>query len=202
MYKMDYYQRIAGNFQQTIELIAMSVDALAPPIEHGSTIMTQALLQDRTIMACGNGPDAALAQIFVSNLLNRFEFDRPALPALSLGTDASSLTAIATTNSVDNIYARQIHALGQTGDILLCINSGPGHGSLINAVKAAQDRSMPVIALSSAIDAGFLGALAPTDVELFANTESQPRAVELHTMIILSLCEMIELSVFGNYDQE
>ncbi|MEH6568167.1 MAG: SIS domain-containing protein [Halioglobus sp.] len=199
---MDYYQRIAGNFQQTVELIAMSVDTLALPIEQGSTLMTEALLQDRTIMACGNGPDAALSQIFVSNLLNRFEYDRPALPALSLGTDAASLTAIATTNSVDNIFARQIHALGQTGDILLCINSGAGHDNLINAIRAAQDRNMPVIALSSGIDERFRGALGPNEVELFADTDSQPRAVELHTMIIQNLCEMIELSLFGSYDQE
>ena len=202
MYKMDYYQRIAGNFQQTVELIAMSVDTLALPIEQGSTVMTQALLQDRTIMACGNGPDAALAQIFVSNLLNRFEFDRPALPAISIGTDAASLTAIATANSIDNIFARQIHALGQTGDILLCINSGAGHNNLINAIGAAQDRNMPVIALSSGIDERFRSALGPGDVELFADTESQARVVELHTMIIQSLCEMIELSIFGSYDQE
>lgn len=199
---MDYYQRIAGNFQQTVELIAMSVDTLALPIEQGSSVMTEALLQDRTIMACGNGPDAALAQIFVSNLLNRFEFDRPALPALSLGTDAASLTAIATANSVDNIFARQIHALGQTSDILLCINSGAGHDNLIKAIGAAQDRNMPVIALSSSIDERFRRALGPTDVELFANTERQPRVVELHTMIIQNLCEMIELSLFGSYDQE
>jgi D-sedoheptulose 7-phosphate isomerase len=202
MYEMDYYQKIAGNFQQTIELVAMSVDTLALPIERSSQAMTEALLQDRTIMACGNGADGALAQIFVSNLLNRFEFDRPALPALSLGTDAASLTAIATASGVDNIFARQIHALGQTGDILLCINSGPGHDNLINAVGAAHDRNMPVIALSSAIDERFRRELGPTAVELFADTDSQPRVVELHTMIIQSLCEMIELSIFGSHDQE
>lgn len=88
---MDHYQIIAENFQDTIETIAMSVDTLADTIEKGSQLMGEALLADRKIITCGNGVDGALAQLFTCNLLNRFEADRPALPALTLGTDHTSI---------------------------------------------------------------------------------------------------------------
>lgn len=199
---MDHYQRIAGNFQQAIELIAMSVDELAQPIERGSQMMTDALLNDRKIIACGNGPDGALAQLFVSNLLNRFEHERPALPAISLGLDATSLTAIATTNGVENIFARALSALGQEGDILLCISSGGSHGNLAKTIQLAQDRNMTVVVLSNVDNEQLSALIRAEDVELQVSTQRQPRIVELHTMIIQCLCEMIELNLFGSYDQE
>jgi phosphoheptose isomerase len=199
---MDYYQRIAGNFQQTIELIAMSVDALAQPIESGGQMMTDALLQDRKIMACGNGADGAIAQLFVSNLLNCIDQERPALPAISLGIDAASLTAIATSHHIDDIFARQIHALGQRGDILLCICCGEAHSNLMKAIQAAQERDMEVILLSRVDEEGLRQLLRDVDVELAVDAERHPRIVELHTMVIQCLCEVIELKLFGSFEQE
>ena len=128
---MDYYQIIAESFQSTIETIALSVDQLAGPIENGCQLMTQALLEDRKIVACGNGVDAALAQLFTSNLLSRFEHERPALPALTLGGDGASLTAIVQSSGVNDIFSRQVRALGQPGDVLLCISSSTGANNLL-----------------------------------------------------------------------
>ena len=199
---MDYYQRIAGNFQQAIELIAMSVDSLAQPIEHASQSMSEALLNDRKIIACGNGPDGALTQLFVSNLLNRFEHERPALPAISLGLDAASLTAIATTDHINDIYARQIQALGQTDDVLLCITSGSCHTNLVKAIQSARDRNMLVVVLSNTGNDQLGAVLGEGDIALQVSAARQSRVVELHTMIIQCLCEMIELSLFGSHDQE
>jgi len=199
---MNYYQKISENFQQTIELIAMSVDSLAEPIEHGSKIMSDALLNDRKIIACGNGPDCAIAQLFVSNLLNRFEQERPALPALSLGLDASSLTAIATGNHTNDLFARQIHALGQTDDVLLCISSGNSHTNLLKAIQAAHERNMAVVAVSNNSGGQLTSLLTGVDIELAVSAQRQPRVVELHTMIIQCLCEMIELGLFGSNDQD
>ncbi|MEH6580402.1 MAG: SIS domain-containing protein [Halioglobus sp.] len=201
--EMDYYQRIAENFQQAIELIAMSVDSLADPIEKGSQLMTEALLQDRKIIACGNGPDGALAQLLVCNLLNRFEHERPALPAISLGLDAASLTAIATSSDIDDIFARQIGALGHSGDILVCLASGSLHNNLIRGIQAAKDRNMSVVVLTNSDNNIQLGQLlSDQDLELSVDAARQPRIIEIHTMIIQCLCEMIELSLFGSYDQE
>lgn len=199
---MDYYRHIAGNFQQAIELISMSVDSLALPIEQAGRVMTEALLQDRKIIACGNGVDAAIAQLFVCSLLNRFEQERPALPAISLGIDGAALTAIATEQHIDEIFTRQLRALGQPGDVLLCIASGAAHDNLAKAAQAARDLDMVVVSLTTR--GGDLSEIPAGSerVELEVAADRQPRVVELHTMIIHCLCEMIELNLFGGYDQD
>jgi len=199
---MDYYKIIAENFQSTIETIALSVDTLAQPIERASQLMVRALLEDRKILACGNGVDGALAQLFASNLLSRFEHDRPALPALALSSDGASLTAIAQSGGINDVYSRQLRALGQGGDILLCINSAGTAGNLLRAVQAAHERNMGVIALSNAADGELSALLHAEDVELRIDATRPPRVVELHTMSIHCLCELIEHSLFGSYNQE
>ena len=199
---MDYYPIIAENFQSTIETIAMSVDDLAGLIERGSQLMASALLSDRKIIACGNGVDAALAQLFACNLLYRFEQDRPALPALSLTADNASVTAIARAGAFDEIFSRQLRALGQPGDVLLCINSAEGSSNLVRAVQTAQEREMGVIALTHARDSSLAGVIRPEDVELRVNASRQSRVVEMHTMAIHNFCELIDHSLFGTYHRE
>ena len=199
---MDYYRIIADNFQTTIETIAMSVDTLAEPIELGSQLMVRALLEDRKIICCGNGVDAALAQLFSSNLLSRFEHERPALPALALSADGSGITAIAQSSGFNEIFARQLRALGQPGDILLCISSSNGASNLLRAVQAAHERNMGVIVLSNISDSELGTLIRAEDVELRIDAQRQPRVVEMHTMAIHCLCELIDQSLFGTYNQE
>ncbi|MCB1706786.1 MAG: SIS domain-containing protein [Halioglobus sp.] len=199
---MDYYPIIAENFQNTIETIAMSVDDLAGVIGRGSQLMASALLADRKIIACGNGVDAALAQLFTCNLLHRFEQDRPALPALSLSADYASVTAIAQGGALKEVFSRQLRALGQADDVLLCINSGEGGSSLLRAVQAAQQQGMGVIVMTNTRDNTLAAILRQEDVELRVNATRQARVVELHTMAIHCFCELIDHSLFGNYHQE
>ena len=199
---MDYYQIIADNFQSTIETIAMSVDNLAPCIELGSQLMTQALLEDRKIVACGNGADAALAQLFSSNLLSRFEHERPALPALALGNDGANLTAIAHSSGVNEIFSRQLRALGQAGDVLLCISSSSGANNLLRAVQTAHERNMAVVVLSNVDDSELATLIRSEDVHINIDAPRRPRVVELQTMAIHCLCELIDHGLFGAYNQE
>ena len=199
---MDYYQIIADNFQSTIETIAMSVDNLAPPIQRSSELMAAALLADRKIIACGNGADAAVAQLFASNLLSRFEQERPALPALALGADSASITAIAQTSGINEIFSRQIRALGQAGDLLLCISSSAGSPNLVRAVQAAHERNMGVVVMSNVHD-GELGTLiGEEDVELIIDAPRHSRTIELQVMAINCFCELLDHSLFGNHSQE
>ncbi len=199
---MDYYQIISENFQNTIETIAVSVDALAEPIELASELMASALLGDHKIITCGNGVDGALAQLFTSNLLSRFEHDRPALPALTLGSDGTSVTAIAQAGGLTDIYSRQLRALGQQGDILLSINSSAGGENMRRVIQAAHGRNMKVVALSNSADSELSAALQAGDVELRVSNPRRPRVVELHTMAIHCLCELIEDKLFGSYNRE
>lgn len=199
---MAYYQIIADNFQSTIETIAMSADDLATTIERGSQLMARALVAEGKIIACGNGVDAALAQLFTCNLLNRFEQDRPALPALSLAADNASLTAIAQAGAYNDIFSRQLRALGQPGDVLLCINSADSASNLLRAVSAAQERDMHVIVMTHMQDNTLGAVMRPEDVALQVNATRQARVVELHTMAIHNFCELIDHSLFGSYHQE
>ncbi|MCB1687554.1 MAG: SIS domain-containing protein [Halioglobus sp.] len=199
---MDYYPIIADSFQNTIETIAMSVDDLAGAIAAGSQLMTGALLADRKIIVCGNGVDAAVAQLFACNLLGRFEQDRPALPALSLAADNASVTAIAQSGAFNDIFSRQLRALGQAGDVLLCISSGEGASNLLRAVQTAQERDMAVIAMTSTRDSTLSAVIRPEDVELRVNAMRQARVVEMHTMAIHSFCALIDHSLFGSHDLE
>ena len=199
---MDHYKIIAENFQDTIETIAMSVDTLAGTIEKGSQLMVEALLSDRKIIACGNGVDGALAQLFACILLDRFEADRPALPALTLGTDHTSLTAIAHSTGINDIFSRQLQALGQAGDVLVCFSSQLGADNLLQTVRTAQERDIGIIVLSSSLDEDLSSLLRPEDVNLQIKAARQARIVELYTMIIHSFCEMIDQSLFGTYNRD
>lgn len=197
---MNHYQIIAENFQDTIETIAMSVDRLAEMIEVGSELMANALLADRKILSCGNGADAALAQLFTCNLLNRFEQERPALPALTLGADNASVSAIAQSSGIDDIFSRQLRALGQAGDVLLCINSSTGASNLLRVVQAAQERNMGVIVMSNSSENELSALLRGEDVALKIDAKRQARIVELHIMLIHSFCELVDHRLFGTYD--
>jgi D-sedoheptulose 7-phosphate isomerase len=199
---MDYYRIIADNFQGTIETIAMSVDNLAESIEHGGQAMAGSLLQDGKIIACGNGVDAALAQLFACNLLNRLEEDRPALPALTLVTESASITAIAQASGINDIFSRQLRALGEAGDILLCINSSSGADNLAQAIRAAHERNMIVVIMSNDGDNELGQLLESEDVEIKVPATRQARIAELHTMVINNLCELIDYSLFGTYNQD
>jgi phosphoheptose isomerase len=197
---MDYYELISRNFQGTIDAIALSVDELAGPVELASKLMVRTLLEDRRIFSCGNGVDGVLAQLFACNLLSKFEHDRPALPALALNCDSASLTAIANNGGLADIYARQLRALGQAGDALLCISSGSESSNLLRAVQAAHERGMAVVALSASADQELGSLLQQDDVQVRIEAQRRPRVVELHTMVIHCFCELIDHSLFGSYD--
>ena len=164
--------------------------------------MVEALLSDRKIITCGNGIDGALAQLFTCILLDRFEVDRPALPALTLGADNASLSAIIHSSGINDIFSRQLQALGQPGDVLLCFSSQLGADNLLQAVQTAQEREIGTILISRSLDENFHSALRSEDVHLQVDATRQARAVELYTMIIHSFCELIDQSLFGSYIQD
>ncbi len=194
---MDSYQNVADYFQTTIEVIANSVDTLAEPLQRASALMVKSLVNDRKIVVCGTGVDAALAQLFSASLLNRFERERPALPALCLSADAASISGIADSFGLDEIFARQLRALGQEGDVLLCISSTGDQGSIDRAITVAHERNMAAVVLSNTGDSGRTDNLQPADVALRCHTSTASRAVELHSMTLHCLCKLIDQGLFG-----
>lgn len=197
---MDYYPIIAERFQATLESVAMSVDQLAQPLGQAAELLTASLLQDRRIFVCAGGIDTPLAQLFTTALLSRLDDERPALPALNLAGDGSTRAAIAALEGHEAVFTRQIQALGQPGDALLLIAGADPDPALVAALRAARERDMPVVALATAGDRALLEQLPAGAAVIRTETAARSRVLEMHTLVLLALCQLIEIGLFGPRD--
>ena len=159
--------------------------------------MSQALVDDGTIMSCGNGGSAADSQHFSSELLNRFEMERPGLPAIALTTDSSTLTSVANDYAYDEIFAKQVSALGRANDVLLAISTSGNSDNVNRAIAAAHDRGMQVVALSGRDGGRMAGLLSDDDVEIRVPAERTARIQEIHLVVIHCLCDLIDTAILG-----
>lgn len=190
-------QRVITLFHESIEAKMHSGEALAPLISEASQMLVHALLGENKILTCGNGTSAALAQIFTSNLVNRFAQDRPSLPAITIGTDLTTQSSAAIQQSYHEAYARQIRALGQRGDLLLIVTSSGNPSNLLQSIRAAHDREMSVIALTGDDGGNIASLLDANDIELRVPVTSKARINEVHLLTLLCLCDLIDGQLFG-----
>src|SRR5437660_9405267 len=144
---MDPVERIRTHFAESARLKQEAAQALAPAVARSADAFAECLLADGKVLACGNGGSACDAQHFAAEMIGRFERERPELPAISLATDTSILTAIANDYDFAQVFARQVRALGDAGDILLAISTSGNSGNVVAAVDAAHDRGMRIVAL-------------------------------------------------------
>ena len=194
---MDTTERVKNNFLESIQIKTESLEQLAPIIANSANAMANSLLNNHKIMACGNGGSAADAQHFSAEMLNRFEMERPGLPAIALTTDSSTLTSIANDYQYAEIYSKQIRALGQKDDVLLAISTSGKSHNIIHAIDAAHDINMTVVALTGKDGGEIRNQLKADDFEICVPTESTARIQEVHIMIIHSLCDLIDLQLLG-----
>ncbi|EKD77787.1 MAG: phosphoheptose isomerase [uncultured bacterium] len=194
---MNPITRIKEIFNDSIQTQITAADTLADVIARASQIMVDALLNNHKILCCGNGGSAADAQHFSAEMLNRYEAERPSLPAIALNTDTSTITAIANDYHFNEVFSKQIKALGQTGDILLAISTSGHSKNIIEAIVAAHHRQMQVIAFTGR-DGGDIPPLlnAVTDVEIRVPSESTARIQETHGIVIHCLCDIIDRQLF------
>jgi D-sedoheptulose 7-phosphate isomerase len=189
--------RVRGIFADSLKTIREAVDVLTPPITAAAGQMLQALLAGRKILACGNGGSAADAQHFSAEMLNRFERERPALPALALTTDTSTLTSIANDYHFDEVFAKQVRALGQAGDVLLGISTSGNSPNALQAVQAAHERDMVVIALGGRDGGKLSKLLRGNDIDICVAAQSTARIQEVHGIVIHCLCDLIDYQLLG-----
>jgi D-sedoheptulose 7-phosphate isomerase len=181
-----------------VQLKLEAAEILAPEIARAAGILTECLFADGKILACGNGGSAADAQHFAAELVGRFERERPELPAISLATDTSLLTAVANDYSFEQIFAKQVRALGGQGDVLLAISTSGNSANVMAAVEAAHKREMRVIALTGK-GGGHIGELmAPEDVNLCVPHSRTARIQEVHLLMIHCLCDAIDATLLGD----
>lgn len=190
-------QRVQNNFQQHLDVVQLNLEALSPDIAQAADLIIEALLSDRKILVCGNGGSAADSQHFSSELLNRFEQERPGLPAIALTTDSSTLTSIANDYHYDEIFSKQVRALGQPGDVLLAISTSGNSRNVVRAIEAAKEREMVVVALNGRDGGDMANALSETDANICVDGPSTARVQEIHIIIIHCLCDLIDHQLLG-----
>ncbi|GAB1263715.1 phosphoheptose isomerase [Aurantivibrio infirmus] len=190
-------QRIIDTIHQSIETKMQAGEVLTPLIADASQLMVNRLLEGKKILVAGNGTSAALGQVFVSNLMNRLSHERPSLPALNIAADGACLTAISADTTFNDVFAKQIRALGQAGDLLLLLSSDGNGNNLVQAVSAAHDREMTVIALTSTQVGEFSRLLDINDMELRVPSPSNIHTHEVHLLTIFCLCDLIDFQLFG-----
>jgi len=194
---MDLITRISENFSESAHLKLQSMDALAGPIAAAAERMVQCLKQDRKIMSCGNGGSAADAQHFAAEMLNRFEMERPGLAALALTTDTSTLTSIANDYDYEQVFARQLRALGQAGDLLLAISTSGNSSNVVAAIQAAHESRIGVIALTGHHGGRMTEFLLPSDIQICVPAQSTARIQEVHLLTLHCLCDAIDCLLLG-----
>lgn len=190
--------RIQQMFQASIETKQSAISILPQAIENASLMMVSSLLNEGKILACGNGGSAGDAQHFSSEMLNRFERERPSLPAIAITTDSSTITSIANDYHYDEVFSKQIRALGQTGDVLLAISTSGNSANVIQGIHAAHDRNMHVVALTGRDGGQIAPLLLPDDVEIRVPSNVTARIQEVHLLVIHSLCDLIDHQLFGS----
>lgn len=194
---MDTTERVTALFAQSIETISQAAALQAAPIAAAAQIIVNSLLGGGKVLTCGNGCSAADAQYFTTQMQHRFERERPGLPAVALSCDAATLTAIALDDGFSAIFAKQIGALGQPGDVLLAIGVKGLSVNMTAAVEAARERQMPIIALTGRDGGSVAERLRPTDIEIRAPANETSRVLENHRLAIHCLCDLVDLQLMG-----
>jgi D-sedoheptulose 7-phosphate isomerase len=194
---MNIQQRIQDNFLASIQAKEEAAQLLGEPIERAAQKIVDCFLNGGKVLTCGNGGSAGDAQHFSSEMLNRFEIERPSLPALALSTDTSTLTSIANDYHFDEVFSKQIRALGQNGDILLTYTTSGNSSNILQATEAAHERDMSVIAVTGKEGGDLAPLLWDNDIELRVPVQSTARIQEVHLVITHCLCDLIDQQLFG-----
>lgn len=194
---MELEDRIFSHFHNSMDICAQTIEHYTPLIAEASELMLNCLVSEQKIICAGNGASASIASQLATLLMNRFRHERPGLPCLSLNGSDTILSGIAQDSSYAEVYARQIQALGQAGDILFVISSDGKDASLVQAIQAAHDREMQVIALTGRDGGDMTALLRPEEIELCIAAEDEAGILLAHTLVLHTLIDLIEFQLFG-----
>ncbi|QEY23737.1 phosphoheptose isomerase [Neisseria animalis] len=191
--------RAAAHFEESIKAKQQAAEVLAEPTAQAAQLMLECLMNDGKILICGNGGSAADAQHFAAEMTGRFEKERMELAAVALTTDTSALTAIGNDYGFEHIFSKQVRALGRAGDILVGISTSGNSGNVIEAVKAAHERDMHVVALTGRDGGKIAAMLKDSDVLLNVPHPRTARIQEIHILLIHALCDCIDSTLLEGF---
>jgi D-sedoheptulose 7-phosphate isomerase len=194
---MNLLARISRQFNDSAQTKLAAMETLAGPIAQAVEAMVASLLAGGKIMTCGNGGSAADSQHFAAELLNRFEKERPPLAAVALTTDTSTLTSIANDYSYDQVFAKQVRALGHPSDVLLAISTSGNSPNVVEAIHAAHEREVRIVALTGKGGGAIGPLLKSTDVHICVPADRTSRIQEVHLLTLHCLCDGIDCMLLG-----
>lgn len=197
MAPMDTEAAIREQFAESIAVKQAAMASLGPALARAIAAMAACLQQGGKVLSCGNGGSAADAQHFSAELLNRFERERPALPAVALTTDSSTLTSIANDYAYDQVFAKQVNGLGRAGDVLLAISTSGNSPNVLAAIDAAHARGVRVVALTGKGGGTIAARLQSGDVHLCVPASRTARIQEVHLLTLHCLCDGIDALILG-----
>ena len=190
-------QRIQQQFFDSADLKYAAAEVLTRPVSDAAQVLLNAITSGGKVLACGNGGSAGDAQHFAAEFVGRFERERPGLAALSMSTDTSILTAIGNDYAFDQIYAKQVQALGQPGDVLLAITTSGNSANILEAIDAAHQKDMVVVALTGKGGGKVNSALNDSDIHICVPHDRTARIQEVHLLVIHCLCDAVDVSLLG-----
>jgi len=195
---MSLQENIKHQITESMQTQQLLLEEQAEVIEFAAQLIVNALLVDKKILTCGNGAAVANAQHFVAIMINRFERERPSLPALSLANDVQLLTAIASSQHYDDMFSKQLRALGQSSDVLLIYNVQDSNLNLVKLISAAHEKGINIILLSGENESSLVTLLRETDICISVPSQSAIRIHEAHLLVTHCLCGLVDAQLFGN----
>ena len=194
-------QRIQQHFFDSADLKYAAAEILAKPIADAVGTLLGCITAGGKVLTCGNGGSAGDAQHFAAEFVGRFERERPGLAAISLSTDTSILTAVANDYDFNQVFSKQVQAIGAPGDVLLAITTSGNSANVLAAVAAAHTKEMSVIALTGRTGGKMRELLTETDVHICVPHERTARIQEVHLLVIHCLCDAVDLQLLGSEEQ-
>jgi D-sedoheptulose 7-phosphate isomerase len=190
--------RVTAQFAESAQLKMTASQALAEPIARAGALLAEALRGGGKVLACGNGGSAADAQHFAAELINRFEIERAPLAAVALTTDSSTLTSIANDYAYEQVFAKQVRGIGKRGDVLLAISTSGNSANVMEAMRAAHEVGLRVVAMTGN-GGGKMGAmLSADDLHICVPHKRTARIQEVHLLVLHCLCDGIDFHLSGN----
>ena len=189
--------RVARHFAESAELKLKAAQILGAPVARAGRLFADSLRNGGKALACGNGGSAADAQHFAAELLNRFEIERPPLAAVALTTDTSTLTSIANDYAYVQVFSKQVRALGRRGDVLLAISTSGNSANVLEAITAAHELGVRIVALTGNTGGKMGASLRPDDVHICVPHKVTARIQEVHLLVLHCLCDAIDFELFG-----
>ncbi len=189
--------RVAAQFAESANLKLAASQPLSAPIVRAGVLLAEALRKGGKVLACGNGGSAADSQHFAAELINRFEMERAPLAALALTTDTSNLTSIANDYAYEQVFAKQLKALGRRGDVLLALTTSGNSANVLEAIRTAHELGVQVIGLTGNGGGKMAALLGADDVHICVPHKRTARIQEVHLLVLHCLCDAIDYQLFG-----